>query len=313
LLIYKKDKSVIAALVKLTRDVQNVLPAIHALHVLSGLNELSFQLLQQVAAYGEPMLSAHALVLLHGYTSNDPAAMAGLANQLLSKNNLVVNLYLATTLGPWNEKAPAIFLPILSKMSQLYPGNALYQEAIVSSLKGAETNFRQVLAKTKVEQNSKILDSLLDLTIKNRQEGKMNPIYVEVRRALDSRTNGLALFRNNCAPCHGPDGDGMDLVGPPLKGSEYVSGSTSRLAMIILHGLEGPIHINGKLYNFNNTMPNFANNFDDAQIADIIKYLHNAFVTSPVKTIDTEKIKQLRNKKTGTLTEKDLLQITNEE
>jgi mono/diheme cytochrome c family protein len=56
-------------------------------------------------------------------------------------------------------------------------------------------------------------------------------------------------------------------------------------------------------------MPNFANNFTDAQIADIIKYLHNAYVTTPVKPITAEKIKELRSKKTKTLTEKDLLEM----
>jgi mono/diheme cytochrome c family protein len=137
----------------------------------------------------------------------------------------------------------------------------------------------------------------------------MNPIYVQVKTPIDSRTNGLALFRNYCAPCHGADGDGMEHVGPPLNGSEYVKGPTSRLAMIILNGLEGPIHVNGQLYKFNNTMPNFANNFTDAQIADIIKYLHNAYVTTPVKPITAEKIKELRSKKTKTLTEKDLLEM----
>jgi mono/diheme cytochrome c family protein len=309
ILIYRQDKSVVAALEKLTQDGKNIVPAIHALHVMAGLNALSFEFLQKVAAQAEPMLSAHALVLLQKHTSNNAAAMAALANQLLSKNDPVINLYLATSLGPWNEQSPQTFLPILTKMSQLYPDRAIYQEAIVSSLKGFEENFRESVGKTNAQQKLPVLDSLLALTIKNKQEGKMNPIYVQVKTPIDSRTNGLALFRNNCAPCHGADGDGMEHVGPPLKGSEYVKGSTSRLAMIILNGLEGPIHINGQLYKFNNTMPNFANNFTDAQIADIIKYLHNAYVPTPVKPITAEKIKELRSKKSETLTEKHLLEM----
>jgi len=37
--------------------------------------------------------------------------------------------------------------------------------------------------------------------------------------------------------------------------------------------------------------------------------LHNAYVTTPVKPISEEKIKDLRNKSTGTLTEKDLIKM----
>ena len=52
---------------------------------------------------------------------------------------------------------------------------------------------------------------------------------------------------------------------------------------------------------------NFGNNFSDKQIEDIIEYLHNAYVTKPVKNIKAEKIKTLRAARSGTLNEKDLL------
>jgi mono/diheme cytochrome c family protein len=137
----------------------------------------------------------------------------------------------------------------------------------------------------------------------------MNPIYMQQKISVDARTNGLIIFRSTCATCHGVDGDGLENIAPPLKGSQYVEGSPERLAMIILHGLEGPIHVNGQLYQFNGSMPNFANNFSDKEIADIIKYLHNSFVSQPVKSINAEKIKELRNKMPSTLTEKKLLKM----
>jgi mono/diheme cytochrome c family protein len=138
----------------------------------------------------------------------------------------------------------------------------------------------------------------------------MNSIYVQAKNPVDSRTNGLTLFRKNCASCHGADGDGIEHVAPPFKNSEYVSGPSSRLAMIILNGLEGPIHINGQLYQFNNTMPSFSNHFSDDQIADLIRYMHNAFVTTPVKPISAKEVKKLRSIQTGTLTETKLLDMT---
>jgi mono/diheme cytochrome c family protein len=314
LLIYRQDQSVIPDLEKMAQDRNNDIAAIHALHSMEGLKVLSFTLLRKVALEGKPMVTAHALLLLQKFsTPENVQAMAALASDLLRKNDPVINLYLATALGLWNELSPQTFLPILANISRLYSERVIYQEAIISSLKGQEKNFQETFGKINGKQNAKVLDSLLTLTLKNRQEGKMNPIYVQIKTPIDSRTNGLTLFRNNCASCHGADGDGIEHVGPPLKNSEYVEGASSRLAMIILYGLEGPIHVNGKLYNFNNTMPNFANNFTDAQIANIIKYLHNAYVTTPVKPITAEQIKALRSKKLETLTEKQLLKMTKDD
>ena len=110
--------------------------------------------------------------------------------------------------------------------------------------------------------------------------------------------------------CHGADGDGIANVAPPLKGSQYVEGPSERLAMILLNGLQGPLHIKGKSYTFNGSMPNFGNNFNDQQIADIISYLHNSFVPNDSESIHAEEIENLKNKHSGTLTEDDLLKMT---
>ena len=98
-----------------------------------------------------------------------------------------------------------------------------------------------------------------------------------------------------------------------MNGSEYVAGPTARLGMIIMNGLEGNVHVNGQLYKFNSAMASYRNNFTDEEIAGIIDYLHNSFVSaSPklsygLKSVSAEEIKNLRNKKSGTLTEEDLL------
>jgi mono/diheme cytochrome c family protein len=76
--------------------------------------------------------------------------------------------------------------------------------------------------------------------------------------------------------------------------------------MIILSGLEGPIHINNKEYRFNGTMPNFANNFSDREITDIISYLRNSYVEERGKSINAQRVSELRKKVNGTLTEEKL-------
>ena len=240
--------------------------------------------------------------------------MAQLATNLLNKKDSIIDLYVALSLGPWIEKTRSDFMPVLEIIAQRYPNAAIYNDAIVSSLKGSEEIFQQFIFRNNQRKNSDVLlDSLLTATIKNERDNKMNPIFMQQTVSIDARTNGLIIFRSTCATCHGVDGDGTQNVAPPLKGSQYVEGSPERLAMIILHGLEGPIHVNGQLYQFNGTMPNFANNFSDKEIEDIIRYLHNAYVSKPVKSIRAEEIKKLRNKRSAPLTEKDLIKLNSEE
>ncbi|MEZ4902126.1 MAG: cytochrome c [Spirosomataceae bacterium] len=129
---------------------------------------------------------------------------------------------------------------------------------------------------------------------------------------VDNRTKGLQLFRTVCAACHGADGRGIQDLAPPLKGSEYIDGSMKRLASIILHGISGPLHVSGKLYQLNNDMPGLASNtsISDQDIADIIRFTQNAFAKEG-KGISVDEIKKLRDKKPlggGLFNEKQLLE-----
>ena len=143
----------------------------------------------------------------------------------------------------------------------------------------------------------------------------MNSIFVQRKIPIPGLQKGLVIYRSTCSGCHGADGEGIQYLAPPLKGSQYVAGSTAILGMIILNGLEGPVHVNGQLYKFNGTMPKFRESFTDEEIAGIIDYLHNSFVAADPKlsygrkSVSAEEIKNLRNVRSGTLTEKDLLQM----
>ncbi len=318
ILIYKQERQAVPELEKLLQESENTITAIHALRTLEGLNALSFEFLQRIAASGKPMLSAHALLLLEKYdTIANIKSMEKLATDLMNRKDTVVDLYLAISLGPWVAISSDTFLPMLVKLSGTYPDNAVFQEAVVSSLKGIEDNFNSYVIKSNDnKKQGEIIDSLLVQTIRNKKDDKMNSIFVLRKIPVPGLQKGLVIYRSTCAGCHGADGEGIQYVAPPLKGSQYVSGPTDRLGTIILYGLEGPIHINGQEYKFNGPMPNFESIYTDNEIAGIIDYLHNAFVAADSKlhfgrkSVKSEEIKNLRNKRSGTLTEKDLLKMT---
>ena len=139
------------------------------------------------------------------------------------------------------------------------------------------------------------MKSFLVTTTKNRESNTKNFIYSNSGTPTDNRTKGYNMYRTICAACHGMGGNGINGVAPPLVNSEYVKESPERLALILLHGLKGPIHVNGELYELNGTMPGLSSNTEisDQDIADIISYLHNAFSVTG-KNIEADQIKNLR-------------------
>ena len=78
-----------------------------------------------------------------------------------------------------------------------------------------------------------------------------------------------------CGACHGQNGEGTP-AGPPLAGSEWVTGPVSNLILIQLRGLTGPITVAGKEYNFPAGMAPMAYQTDE-QIAGVLTYVRNSF------------------------------------
>lgn len=308
LLIQRKDLTIVNQLVALAKGKNEFLTAIHALYVLDGLNALKFERLNSIIAESkQPETIAHAVGLLERFATKERvASMKAIAANLMAQNNETIDLYLAASLTGWLNLSDATFMPILSAIEKKYATQRVVQEAITSALDGKE---EQYLASM---NPSDLLKNTLTNTIGKRQRKEMNSIYVVEKNEVDNRTRGLKLFRTICATCHGADGKGIQDLAPPLKGSEYIDGSMKRLAAIILHGVSGPIHVDGKLYQLNNEMPALLNNKDisDQDIADIIRFTQNAFAKQG-KGISNNDVKKMRDKKpagSGVFTEKQLLE-----
>ncbi|MEX1049070.1 MAG: cytochrome c [Akkermansiaceae bacterium] len=78
-----------------------------------------------------------------------------------------------------------------------------------------------------------------------------------------------------CGACHGQNGE-AGLAGPPLAGSEWVTGPISNLILIQLRGLQGAITVKGVEYNFPGGMAPMAYQTDE-QIAAVLTYVRNSF------------------------------------
>jgi mono/diheme cytochrome c family protein len=308
LLILKKDLTVIKDLKNLTLINNEFATEIHALYVLEGLNALSFNVLDEIAKKSkQPETVAHVLGLLEKYALEvNVIKFKTLVAFLQTQNNDIIDLYLAMSLGSWVNVSENNFMPTLSIIEKKYSADNVFQEAVTNSLYGKESIFI-----TKMTPNDN-LKSNLNLAIGNRQKKELNPIFVKTKNEVDTRTKGLQLFRSICATCHGADGNGIENLAPPLKGSEYIDGSMNRLAAIILHGISGPMHVGGKRYELNNEMPALLNNtsVSDQDIVNIIAFIQNAYAKEP-KRITAAEVKKMRAFKpegSGVLNEKLLLE-----
>jgi mono/diheme cytochrome c family protein len=121
-----------------------------------------------------------------------------------------------------------------------------------------------------------------------------------VAAPIDPLVAGKKFFNNAaCNTCHMPTGLGLPGAIPGLVGSEWVTGSEERVIRIVLHGLQGPITVNGSA--FNSAMPPFGRvagsgfNWSDDRIAAVLTYVRQEWGNEG-GAIAKEKVAEIRTK-----------------
>lgn len=84
---------------------------------------------------------------------------------------------------------------------------------------------------------------------------------------------GEDVYTANCSGCHMPEGEGLEGVYPPLAKTDYLK-NQKRAIDIVLHGQEGEITVNGKVYNV--PMAAFSQ-LSDQEVADVLNYVGNSW------------------------------------
>jgi mono/diheme cytochrome c family protein len=85
---------------------------------------------------------------------------------------------------------------------------------------------------------------------------------------------GSVQFQSYCAACHQYDGQRMGEA-PPLAGSPWVTGPEDRIIKIVLHGVHGPMQVDGKTYD--QEMPGFGRILSDAEVASLLSFIRRRF------------------------------------
>ncbi|MEZ4829108.1 MAG: cytochrome c [Bacteroidia bacterium] len=153
---------------------------------------------------------------------------------------------------------------------------------------------------------------VLALQIKN-ETTKADSLSANEVIPVERMVAGRQLFLNTCSGCHGSNGEGMKNFAPPLAGSEWVTGDKKRLILLVLHGLEGPLTVNGHLYDKPEilpVMPSFTI-LDDKDLAEILTYIRNAWGNTS-ESVSPGDVGHTRHTSQGRVipwTEKELLNI----
>ncbi|MCE7993602.1 MAG: c-type cytochrome [Roseivirga sp.] len=287
--------------------------SIHALYSLKGLEALDRSLLVKVAQSKTPELASHGLLLLSAWPVTDSLSEeTELLNDLVSRSDPLIDMYLMTYLGSEIKKSGIGLVPVIMGLLEKYP-ESYYLDALMGSLSGYEKILAGFTTDLNTEKGKALVDALGSV-VTARENDKKFWIYEQASLAMDDRTHGLQLYRNTCAACHGQAGAGIEGLAPPLDGSEYIKGPVKRLGLVLLHGMKGPLTVNGQRYEFNAQMPGLSANpnMSDQDITDIITYLSNAFGESK-REASPELVKSLREikPKQGAYTEAELLEIIN--
>jgi mono/diheme cytochrome c family protein len=88
---------------------------------------------------------------------------------------------------------------------------------------------------------------------------------------------GQQMYATVCAACHQPGGGGNPAIAPPLAGSDWVTGPPERLVRVVLHGLYGPVEVNGQTWNLHMPALGASGLFDDEKIAGVLSYVRRAW------------------------------------
>ncbi len=117
---------------------------------------------------------------------------------------------------------------------------------------------------------------------------------------------GRTVYNMLCTACHQPTGTGMEGLAPALVDSDWVLGTPDILPRIIIHGLSGPIKVNGQAWSLE--MPPLGGALNDEQIAGVLTYIrreweHNG---SPISAEAVAKIRGQHQARTTAWSEAEL-------
>lgn len=270
---------------------------LHALWTLEGMDKHTSEIIKLGAMVEDEKVAAAALRIGERNRNGDQAeATLAVYREALKIDNEILRLQLALSLGEFVEGHATAAMDMLAFIAQAHDDEPLIREAIISSVAGREEALMDLLkANSPESQNmiSSLLESIDRISLRNTLRNKSLSAAEQKQYIL-----GKPLYETACASCHALDGQGLVPIAPPLVESEWVEGSEERLIKVVLHGLEGPVTVKGKVYKAPEVQPvmpgiKYSKEFNDAKIAALLTYVRNAW-SNEASAIKPETVSNIR-------------------
>ena len=313
LLVERSHEATVPALMEVLEG-DNDLAKTHALWTLEGMGMHTPDILKKAIISENPKVVATALRIgQHNVGTQHTGAMLKIYEDISANQEPHIQLQLAVSLGAFVKDDSSKVMAMLKDLAVDHGEDALMKEAIVSSIPGKESEFLTMLMQDSpgpIAMLPVLKEVILNAEIKQQLKGKILSKEAKAQFAM-----GKSLYESTCAGCHQENGEGLVPIAPPLASSEWVTGSKARLIQIVLHGLKGPVTVNGKVYQepeVQPLMPGLKHNpeFTDEKLAAVLTYIRNAW-TNDADPVDPAKVKEVREntiERDDLYTEKELLQ-----
>jgi nitrite reductase (NO-forming) len=102
------------------------------------------------------------------------------------------------------------------------------------------------------------------------------PKQIPAKTLEERLAGGKRIFETSCFACHQANGQGLPGAFPPLAKSDFLNGNKEKSISAVIHGLEGPVKVNGK--EFNSVMP--AQVLSDEDAANVLTYVYSMWGNS---------------------------------
>jgi mono/diheme cytochrome c family protein len=296
LIIDKRLTQAIPALKQNIKQVTNPILVNHSLWTLQGLNALQPDDIIPLLNQSNWKLQAQALTALSFVIDKKTFRLyLPVINELANKNDTLIAPYIAFIAPAIKQFDAKAANDLLLKVVQQHANNTYIADVVISTLNGKEEVFAKTL-RTIIPDTTVVINKALYALINEIK----NPGAKKTEGLKQRYPEGVAIFNSVCQTCHGPTGNGLKSLAPPLNKSEWVVGDKNKLIAIVLYGLTGPVKVNTKVYKapeINGEMPGVGNNKDytDDDIAQLLTFIRKAWSNNSGK-IDQTEINEIRKR-----------------
>lgn len=103
---------------------------------------------------------------------------------------------------------------------------------------------------------------------------------------------GKVVYQNNCASCHGEEGNGFRNLIPPLTDSAWLANHSDEFACIVAYGIDREITVNGSKYQ---QPMHGINTLNNVEIANVGNYIYSRWSDDNIKFTPKQIEKALLN------------------